>query len=129
MVPDDAFPARALALDPQPARSCKVCERPLNSNPRGGRPSDYCAPWPGEDRSACAMIAKRADEIRRLAAQLAIELGDAESASTRRSLQRVKSFLWAEANAISNIGKLVSTGQPRYGKRRSGWWRLAPERR
>lgn len=53
-------------------------------------------------------------------------LAGADSEVARRRLQHLKGYLWSAANAATNRGKLAGTTRVRYGKKRSGWWRLAP---
>lgn len=103
---------------------CKVCGRPLFTIPglSGGVP-DYCRPiwrktrklgrtlYVRDSRSTCATIAKRTEELRRLAVALTYELSSdsrASSEEVRQFAQAVKAYVWAEMNAATNsFGRLV----------------------
>ena len=106
-------------------KTCKVCGRPLpDRTGKPGRPSDFCPPAQGEEASPCARLDKRFQEVAHLAARIMEDTGEAEDA--RRRLQTLKGYLWSSANVCTNRGRLVGTTAHRYGKKRSGWWRLAP---
>lgn len=108
------------------ARFCAVCGRHLER--KLGRPSDYCSPAPGKERSDCARLQERFDEIRGYAARIAVSLGE-DSASQRefsQKLMQLRGRLWSEANTATNIGRLWGRfGRKRYQKNRSGWWRAS----
>lgn len=108
------------------ARFCAVCGRPLER--KLGRPSDYCSPLPGEERSDCARLQGRFDEIRGYASRIAVSLGG-DSASQRefsQKLMQLRGRLWSEANVATNIGRLWGRfGRKRYQKNRAGWWRAS----
>lgn len=120
---------------PSAPKLCKVCGRPLpDRTGRAGRPSDFCPPPEGAETSACSRLDKRFQEVailaRKLVEQIEAEGDETDSTTTKQRLQKLKGYLWSEANMATNKGKLA--GQPgakRYGKTRSGWWRLAPERK
>ena len=63
-------------------------------------------------------------EVHRLVEEIASDLGDSEE--MRRNLMWIRSHLWSDLNTLTNVGKLASTGQEPYKKRRDGWRRLAP---
>lgn len=107
-------------------RACSICGRPLL--PRRGRPSDYCSPPEGKERSDCSRLAERFDEIRTYAQRIASSLeGDAPAADEfSRKLMTLRSSLWREANVATNLGRLRGqVNRKRYPKRRDGWWRAS----
>src|SRR3990167_7494550 len=107
---------------------CRWCHRPLkDSSGQRGRPPTFCPPREDETVSRCARLSKRIDEISRLIEAIVLDLGE-ENDEALRSLQWLKSRMWSELNGLTNIGRLRSTGQPAYTKKRSGWKRNAPAR-
>lgn len=107
-------------------RTCKVCGRELPPPSKlGGRPSDFC-PSLTKERSDCARLDERMREVARLAERIAARAGETET--ERRSLQKLKGYLWSEANAATNrLGKLVGAENRKpYRRKRSGWWRNSP---
>lgn len=104
--------------------TCKVCGRPTYTVPglRGGRP-DYCRPdyqrkrvkgrtvYVREQRSKCATIAKRTDELRRMASDLAVEIENDPMLDIEHACaagQALKGYVWSEMNSATNVfGRLV----------------------
>lgn len=107
------------------ARTCLICGRTLPK--KFGRPSNYCAPPEGgKDRSDCARLQERLDEIQGYATKIARSLkGDAEAERDfSQKLMQLRGRLWSEVNLATNQGRLW--GRPdrkRYAKTRGGWWR------
>lgn len=108
-------------------RTCKVCGRPLpDRTGQRGRPSDYCPPADGAEYSPCSRLENRLQEVTKLIHKIVEDCGS-DSDAARQHLQFVKSTLWREVNGATNRGRLVGTSDKRYGKKRSGWWRNAPD--
>lgn len=131
-----AHPSVSSPAAPVP-RLCGVCARPLpDRTGKRGQPARYCPPRPGEDRSACSRLADRSSLLAHTVREVLQSLVDADgstieapSVEARRSFQRVKGFLWAEANSATNRGQLVGAELRKpYNKVRSGWWRAKPAR-
>ncbi len=111
------------------ATHCKVCKRPLpNREGQRGRPGVYCPPDEGEKESACWRVATRMNEVLKLVEALVGTL-TGSPLEVLKTLQGLKGYLWSETNGIANRGNLKGTSQASapYVKRRSGWWRNAPE--
>ncbi len=128
-----AQPATAIFTEttPEPVKCCKVCGRALpDRRGKPGRPSPFCRPNAGEEMSLCARLDKRFFEIKDLAEKIMedCKIAGESDESVRQRFQVLKGYLWSEANAATNRGRLVgsSKDRKRYGKKRSGWWRLAP---
>lgn len=106
-------------------RTCLVCGRILT--PKRGRPGDFCSPPSGSSHSDCYRLQSRTLELAALARRISADLQKASEDDTAFSqrLMRLRSFLWGEMNQVTNVGRLRGEpGRKRYGKKRSGWWRL-----
>lgn len=107
---------------PPPLGTCPVCGRALP--PSLGRPYTYCPARDGREKSPCARLAvltqALAHEVHTLVDQLKEDAQDPPTVA----LLRTRAFLWKEANAATNWGRLQGApGRRPYKKKRSGWWR------
>lgn len=111
-------------------KHCRVCGHALEDRTgKPGRPTDFCYPQNGEETSPCSRLDKRFQEVAKLAQALIVDMEaqDEDPIVIKQRLMTLKSYLWSSANSATNKGKLIGQANAkRYGKTRSGWWRLAP---
>lgn len=106
-------------------RTCLVCGRALTAT--RGRPGRFCSPPQGMEHSPCSRLQSRLDEIQRLAREIVTDLrsNSCDEDVFGPQLMRLRSHLWRESNAATNVGRLrgASSDRRHYKKTRSGWWR------